>query len=95
MRRKARTEAEDFCAEMPWLATAQADEVTQRYIRRRLDMTRRTLRETVERAAQPRQEYETRYATLRRDLLRRHAARASAVLVGAGAVSTFVCLLGR
>jgi hypothetical protein len=92
---QARTEAEDFCAEMPWLTTAQADEVTQRYIRRRLDVTRRTLRDTVERAAQLRQEYETRYATLRRDLLRRHAACASAVLAGAGAVSTFVCLLSR
>ncbi len=94
-REQARHEAEDFCAELPWLTTAQAEEVVQRYIRRRTDLTRRMLLETVERAAQLRQEYETRYATLRRDLLTRHAACACAVLAGTGAVSTFVCLLSR
>jgi hypothetical protein len=80
---------------MPWLTTAQADELTCHYVRRRLDVTRQLLRSTVRRAEELRQEYESRYAALRHTLLRRHAACACAVLACAGGVSTLTVLLSR
>ncbi|MDL5199303.1 hypothetical protein [Streptomyces sp. ALI-76-A] len=92
---QAEREAEALCARMPWLTTAQAEDVTRHYLRQRVDLTRQMLLTTTERAAQLRQEYEDRYAALRRDLLRRHAACACAVLACTGGVSTLVCLLGR
>ncbi|MFI6931853.1 hypothetical protein [Streptomyces sp. NPDC050287] len=92
---QARREAADFCSRMPWLTTAQAEDVTQHYLTRRMDLTRCMLLATVERAAQLRQEYEIRYSALRRDLLRRHAVGACAVLACAGGVSVFVSLLSR
>ncbi|GGW66113.1 hypothetical protein [Streptomyces caelestis] len=94
-REDARREAEELCARMPWLTTAQADELTCHYVRRRLDVTRQLLRSTVRRAEELRQEYESRYAALRHTLLRRHAACACAVLACAGGVSTLTVLLSR
>ncbi|GGZ84774.1 hypothetical protein ACFOOM_23845 [Streptomyces echinoruber] len=85
---QARREAAALCARLPWLTTAQADEVTRHYIEQRLDLTRETLRTIVHRAEQLQGEYEARYALLRRALLRRHAAGACALLacaVGLGA----------
>ncbi|MCL6732204.1 hypothetical protein PWE32_08190 [Streptomyces neyagawaensis] len=73
-----------MCARMPWLTTAQAEDVTAHYLRRRMDLTRQILLATTERAGQLREEYETRYAALRRSLLRRHAACACALLACAG-----------
>ncbi|MEV4788261.1 hypothetical protein AB0K53_22915 [Streptomyces tuirus] len=78
---QARREAEDLCARMPWLTTAQVEELTGHYVRRRLDVTRDLLLATVSRAGQLRQEYEARYASLRRALLKRHTAGVCAVLV--------------
>ncbi|MGW0291164.1 hypothetical protein [Streptomyces tuirus] len=78
---QARREAKDLCARMPWLTTAQVEELTGHYVRRRLDVTRDLLLATVSRAGQLRQEYEARYASLRRALLKRHAAGVCAVLV--------------
>ncbi|MEV8596237.1 hypothetical protein [Streptomyces sp. NPDC052012] len=92
---QAHREAESLCSRLPWLTTAQAEEVTRHYIRQRIDLTRRMLVSTTERADQLRKEYEARYAALRRDLLRRHAACACAVVAAAGAVSTVACLLAR
>lgn len=92
---EARLEAEELCARMPWLTAAQAEEVTRHYIRQRIDLTRRMLLGTVERAAQLRQEYETRYAALQRDLLKRHAAGACAVLACVGGVCGLASLLSR
>jgi hypothetical protein len=92
---QARREAEDLCARMPWLTAAQAEDLTHHYIRQRIDLTRQMLRFTARRAVQLRQEYESRYATLRRDLLKRHAACASAVIAGAGGMSTLACFLTR
>ncbi|CAL9652575.1 hypothetical protein [Streptomyces sp. enrichment culture] len=92
---EARREAEELCAGLPWLTSAQAEDLMHRYVQRRLDFTRRMLRSTVERAAQLRQEYEARYAALRRDLFRRHVVCACAVLACAGALSTLVGLLVR
>ncbi|MET9505620.1 hypothetical protein ACFYO5_21545 [Streptomyces sp. NPDC006259] len=92
---QAHREAEDLCARLPWLTTAQADDLTHHYVRQRTDLTRRMLRDIVHRAAELRQEYESRYATLRRDLLRRHAVCASAVLACTAGVGAAVGLLAR
>jgi hypothetical protein len=92
---QARREAEELCAGMPWLTTAQAEELTGHYVRRRLDVTRQLLHGTVRRAEELRQEYESRYADLRHALLRRHTACACALLAGAGTVSALAVLLTR
>ncbi|GAB2864271.1 hypothetical protein GCM10027074_34480 [Streptomyces deserti] len=92
---QARREAEELCAAMPWLTATQVEELTRHYVRRRIDLTRRMLLDTARRADELRQEYEDRYATLRHDLLKRHAACACAVLACAGGVSTLAGLLAR
>ncbi|GKQ41464.1 hypothetical protein [Streptomyces sp. A012304] len=92
---EARREAEDLCARMPWLTTAQAEDVTRHYVRQRIALTRRMLRTTTERAAELRREYEDRYAVLRRELLRRHTVGACAVLAAAAGVSALGGLLVR
>lgn len=94
-REQAQREAEDLCARMAWLTTAQAEELTGHYVRRRLDVTRQLMLGTVRRAEELRQEYETRYADLRRALLRRHAAGACAVLACAAGVSALAGVLPR
>ncbi|MEU3889746.1 hypothetical protein [Streptomyces sp. NPDC029041] len=89
-REEAQREAEQLCARMPWLTTAQTEEITGHYVRRRLDVTRQLMLGTVRRADELRQEYESRYAHLRRTLLRCHAAGACAVVAcaaGAGALA--------
>ncbi|MFI6033242.1 hypothetical protein ACIBBD_03475 [Streptomyces sp. NPDC051315] len=92
---RARREAESLCARMPWLTTAQAEDVTRHYVHQRLELTRQMLLETVERAAQLRQEYEDRYAALRHDLLRRHVTCAAAVVACASGATTLAWLLAR
>ncbi|GGX19255.1 hypothetical protein [Streptomyces lomondensis] len=92
---QARREAEDLCARMPWLTTAQAEEVAGHYVRKRLDVTRELLLGTVQRADQLRHEYESRYAALRHALLRRHAAGACAVLACAAGVGALASLPTR
>ncbi|WP_409468721.1 hypothetical protein [Streptomyces sp. HC307] len=91
--RDARREAKALCARMPWLTTAQAEEVTHHYIEQRIDLTRRMLQATAQRAVELRQEYEDRYAVLRRDLRKRHVACACAVMACVGAISTLWYLL--
>ncbi|WP_320774995.1 hypothetical protein [Streptomyces sp. CRN 30] len=92
---RARREAQALCARLPWLTGAQAEDVTRHYTEQRLDLTRELLRATIARARELRGEYEARYATLRRGLLRRHAACASAVLVCAVAVGAALSTLPR
>ncbi|MFV0137917.1 hypothetical protein ACLGIH_32825 [Streptomyces sp. HMX87] len=91
----AREEAAALCAQLPWLTTAQAEEVSRRYVHHRLDLTRRILRTTAERAEQLRDEYESRYAALRRDLLKRHAAAAAVVLACATGLGALTSTLTR
>ncbi|MDH6565273.1 hypothetical protein M2160_000294 [Streptomyces sp. SAI-117] len=91
----ARREAGELCARMPWLTTAQAEDVTRHYCERRMMLTRHMLHATVQRAEQLRQEYETRYQDLRRALLRRHAACASALLACAAGAGAAVGVLTR
>ncbi|MEU9057027.1 hypothetical protein AB0D37_42790 [Streptomyces sp. NPDC048384] len=92
---QARREAEDLCARMPWLTAAQAEDVARHYTRKRIDLTRQMLLSTVERASQLRQEYETRYAALRRDLLKLHAAGVCAALICLGGAGALASLLSR
>jgi hypothetical protein len=87
--------AADLCALLPWLTAAQAEDLTRHYVRQRIDLSRQMLLATVGRAAELRQEYESRYAALRRDLLKRHAACACAVLACACGMSTLACLSAR
>ncbi|WP_245873235.1 hypothetical protein [Streptomyces phaeoluteigriseus] len=94
-RERAHREAEDLCARLPWLTTAQADDLAHHYIRQRNHLTRLMFQDTLRRAAELRQEYESRYADLRRDLLRRHAAFASAVLACSAGVGAAVGLFAR
>lgn len=85
-------EAETLRSAMPWLTTAQAEEVTHHYIQQRLRHTRLTL---VRHIDELREQYETRYRQLRRDLLRTHAAVACVLVVGSAGINAAVCLLGR
>ena len=91
----ARREAGELCARMPWLTTAQAEDVAHHYCERRMALTRHMLRATVQRADELRQEYENRYQELRRALFRRHAACASAIVACAAGVSAAVGVLAR
>ncbi|WP_239768931.1 hypothetical protein [Streptomyces sp. CL12-4] len=94
-REQARREAQALCACLPWLTTAQAEDLTNRYCEQRLHLARRTLEAVAARADQLRDEYETRYAALRHTLLKRHAACASLLLVCASTASTSSYLLSR
>ncbi|MET7737495.1 hypothetical protein ABZT02_40175 [Streptomyces sp. NPDC005402] len=91
----AHREAGELCARMPWLSTAQAAEVAHHYCELRMALTRHLLLGTVRRADQLRQEYEARYDELRQELLKRHAACASAVLACAAGVGAAVGALAR
>ncbi|WP_328741552.1 hypothetical protein OG436_02550 [Streptomyces caniferus] len=73
-RAQARREAEALCAKLPWLTTAQADDLARHYMDQRLGLTCQALQAIADRAKRLRGEYEARYAALRRTLLRRHAA---------------------
>ncbi|XHM64602.1 hypothetical protein ACE6JH_31090 [Streptomyces nigra] len=45
-------EAAELCERLPWLTTAQAEDMSRQYVQQRVDLTRRMLRATVERAEQ-------------------------------------------
>ncbi|MEV7997164.1 hypothetical protein AB0O67_36400 [Streptomyces sp. NPDC086077] len=91
----ARREAEELCACLPWLTTAQAEDLTCHYVDKRLEFTRRVLRRSARRAEQLQQRYEARYAQLRLALLKGHAAAACAVLACASAVGAVLCIVVR
>ncbi|MGX9875261.1 hypothetical protein ACWIG2_18155 [Streptomyces cellulosae] len=92
---EARREAEALCADLPWLTTGQAEDLTRHYVARRIDLTRQMLRTTVRRADELRHEYETRYVELRGALLRRHVAWASGVLACATGINATLWLFTR
>ncbi|MGW3151643.1 hypothetical protein ACWDG1_44970 [Streptomyces sp. NPDC001177] len=94
-REQARREAEALCARLPWLTTGQAEDLTLHYIEQRLGLTRQALQATADRAGRLRGEYETRYRSLRRTLLQRHAATACVLLACTAALNALVWLLAR
>ncbi|MFI5976088.1 hypothetical protein [Streptomyces sp. NPDC051452] len=79
-REQARYEAETLCARLPWLTTGQAEDLTRHYVDQRLGLTRQALQTIADRAKRLRGEYETRYARLRRTLLKRYAAGVTVLL---------------
>jgi hypothetical protein len=94
-RDQAQHEAQNLCSRMPWLTTAQAEDVTRYYIEQRLGLTRQALQSIADRAHRLRAEYEARNAALSRTLLKWHAACASLLLAAAGAAGTGLFLLTR
>ncbi|MFC4494358.1 hypothetical protein ACFPA8_09455 [Streptomyces ovatisporus] len=70
-RQNARAEAEAFADRLPWLTSAQYDEVVELYTAERMALTRRVLEATVQRCGELRQEYTERYEQLRGRLLHR------------------------
>ncbi|WP_329373012.1 hypothetical protein OG896_38710 [Streptomyces sp. NBC_00669] len=77
---QARREAAGFTAHLPWLTTAQREEVERVYVADRVRLSRETLRRVIDRAAELRGEYGERYEYLRRRCV-------AAAVVGAGATA--------
>ncbi|MFE0807883.1 hypothetical protein ACFW4M_18200 [Streptomyces sp. NPDC058794] len=94
-RQDAHREAQALCGALPWLTTAQAEELTRHYVAHRLRLSREMFETTLRRADELGREYEARYLRLRRDLLRRHGVWASCLLVCAAAVSGALCTVAR
>ncbi|MFI2378166.1 hypothetical protein ACH5AO_24370 [Streptomyces sp. NPDC018964] len=94
-RQDAHREAQALCGALPWLTTAQAEDLTRHYVAHRLRLSRQMFEATLRRADELGREYEARYLRLRRDLLRRHGAWASCLLVRAAAVSGALWTLAR
>ncbi|MEW1791262.1 MULTISPECIES: hypothetical protein [Streptomyces] len=67
--REARTHALVFADRLPWLTTAQHEEVVSLYTQDHIAMSRRALESVVARAAELREEYTARYELLRRRLV--------------------------
>ncbi|MFE4830648.1 hypothetical protein [Streptomyces sp. NPDC056672] len=61
----AHTRASRFCERLPWLTTAQREDVERAYVADRLALSRATLVHVSERAAELRDEYAERYRRLR------------------------------
>ncbi|MDN3292979.1 hypothetical protein QWM81_02720 [Streptomyces ficellus] len=66
---KARAEGEAFAERMPWLTTAQYEEVARLYAQARLEVSTQMVRAIAARCAELRQEYTVRYEALRQRLL--------------------------
>ncbi|MDQ1038736.1 hypothetical protein QFZ75_005152 [Streptomyces sp. V3I8] len=94
-RDQARREAAALCSRLPWLTTAQAEDVARHYVDQRLGLTGQALRRTADRAHRLRGEYESRYAALRVTLLKWHALCASLLLAVAGTAGASVYVLTR
>ncbi|MFD9866941.1 hypothetical protein ACFXI8_06475 [Streptomyces niveus] len=67
--REARTHAVIFADRMPWLTSAQHEEVVSLYTQDHIAMSRRALEAVVARAGELRAEYTARYELLKRRLL--------------------------
>lgn len=67
--REARTHAVLFADRMPWLTSAQHEEVVSLYTQDHIAMSRRALEAVVARAGELRTEYTARYELLKRRLL--------------------------
>lgn len=92
-REEARREAQTLCARLPWLTTAQAEDLTRHYVNHRIVLTRQILTTTSERAQELRSEYEVRYQDLRRRLLKRYAAVTAGIWGCVTGICTVVSVL--
>ncbi|GAA2282713.1 hypothetical protein GCM10010415_60000 [Streptomyces atrovirens] len=87
---EARRQADRFAGELPWLTTAQREEVERVYRADRIAVSRATLVRIRDRTAELRTEYEARYRRLRARCV------ALAVVAGAsGAATAIAALLTR
>ncbi|GHH45556.1 hypothetical protein [Streptomyces candidus] len=66
---RAESQGKDFAGRLPWLTTAQQEEVARHYTQDRLATTRQALTAVNARQAELREEYTARYQTLRQQLL--------------------------
>ncbi|MCX2970458.1 MULTISPECIES: hypothetical protein [Streptomyces] len=87
---RARTRAEAFAARMPWLTTAQREEVVRLYTAEHLRLSRQYLETVAARCHALRGEYTARFAKLRRRVVRRATAACAA---GLSLSVTLLCLL--
>ncbi|MGY5124253.1 hypothetical protein [Streptomyces nigrescens] len=76
---KARTEADNFADQLPWLTTGQREEVVRLCTQDRLELNRRYLERIRDRCIELRGEYSARYEQLRGQLL----SVVAAIFVGA------------
>ncbi|MFJ8692471.1 hypothetical protein [Streptomyces roseolilacinus] len=67
--REARLQAEAFVLRLPWLTTAQREEVARRYAEAHVAHATQALKQVARRSAELRDEYGRRYELLRRRLL--------------------------
>ncbi|MCP9956533.1 MULTISPECIES: hypothetical protein [Streptomyces] len=65
----ARREGEAFARRMPWLTTAQHEEVARLYAEDRIELSKKVLRAIAGRCVELRGEYTARYVRLRQRLL--------------------------
>nr|WP_203686059.1 hypothetical protein [Streptomyces sp. SID14515] len=79
---QARRHARRFTDQLPWLTTAQCEDVERVFIAERVTASRESLTRIRDRADELRAEYTERYARL----------RARCVAVSAGAVGVTICL---
>lgn len=81
----ARHRARELCEQLPWLTTAQREDVERVYAADRLAASRATLTRIAERSVSLRAEYTARYEQLRRRCV------ATAVLGVTAAAGSLVC----
>ncbi|ROV64354.1 hypothetical protein [Streptomyces globisporus] len=79
---RARRQARRFTDQLPWLTTAQREDVERVFITERFAVSRESLTRIRDRAEELREEYTGRYARL----------RARCVAVSVGAVGAVACL---
>ncbi|MEV0600186.1 hypothetical protein AB0I82_12935 [Streptomyces sp. NPDC050315] len=92
---RARNEAAAFADRMPWLTTAQREEVIRQYTDDRLVLTRRYLERVRHRCAQLQEEYATRYRELRHRMLCAAVAAALSACALAGCAFALLSAAGR
>ncbi|MFE2537146.1 hypothetical protein, partial [Streptomyces sp. NPDC059371] len=86
----AQREAQRFTERMPWLTTAQQEEVIRQYVQERRHLTRLTLTAVAWRSHRLREEYEARYALLRVRLLKLSAVAVCGALVWTACLTVWV-----
>jgi hypothetical protein len=87
--RRARIEAETFVRRLPWLTTAQQEEVVRQYAQERLSVSKEALRMVAARCAELQDEYTARYQALRLRLL----CRCVALLLASATLCSTACLV--
>ncbi|WP_128380048.1 hypothetical protein [Streptomyces cavernae] len=88
-REAAHREAREFTDRMPWLSTAEREEISRHYVEQRGQLTELMLRTVVNRAHSLRHEYESRYRLLRARLLKTGVVVVCAALLWTAGLTTW------